>query len=672
MRLMVFKLIIKKFCILLSLGLLFSPILTSNEVFKASDSTLKIISESYSAQEGDTLLIGLNFKLEPGWHTYWKNPGDAGGAAEVIWNLPKNVMSSEILWPGPEMIPVEPLMTYGYEDEVTLLTELKIGEEAEFPLKIEGKVTWYTCKEICIPQEGTVSLLLNKGEKLKSNFHKDLLITKDQLPLETIYPYRVSKLDGRIILEIELEKVQEIKKVNFFPNEYGLIDYAAGQSLEQNNNSLSLILIPSMIEQNIEIFSGVLEVIKKESIDYYEIDLPLNNEDQINQASISILTALLFAFLGGIILNIMPCVFPILSIKILSFINHSHGSKTKLFQHGLVFSTGVLITFISIGVLLLILKSGGEYIGWGFQLQSPIIVSLLMYLFIAIGVIFISDINLGSRLAAIGNFSSDRTDLSGSFLTGVLAVIVASPCTAPFMGSALGLALLQPGMHSIFIFIALGIGFSLPYLVLTINPKLLQKLPKPGQWMQTLKQFMAFPMWASAIWLAWILSSQVGNNELMLAIFGSLLIAASLWTLDKSKLLAVVFLIVSFVFVPTTYSASQPPQEDTTYSSIKLEELRNQNVPVFVNFTADWCITCKVNESVALNQSSVKELIDKKGIVYLKADWTRKDEIIAQELYKYGRTGVPLYLLFPSGQKPIILPELLTEDLLLNYLEQVN
>ena len=240
------------------------------------------------------------------------------------------------------------------------------------------------------------------------------------------------------------------------------------------------------------------------------------------------------------------------------------------------------------------------------------------------------------------------------------------------MGSALGLALLQPGMHSIFIFIALGIGFSLPYLVLTINPKLLQKLPKPGQWMETLKQFMAFPMWASAIWLAWILSSQVGNNELMLAIFGSLLIAASLWSLDKSKLLAIVFFIVSFIFVPTTYSASEPSEEDTTYSSIKLEELRNQNVPVFVNFTADWCITCKVNESVALNQSSVKELIDQKGIVYLKADWTRKDEIIAQELYKYGRTGVPLYLLFPSGQKPIILPELLTEDLLLNYLEKVT
>tara|TARA_Y100001936_G_scaffold121293_1_gene118618 strand:+ start:255 stop:2264 length:2010 start_codon:yes stop_codon:yes gene_type:complete len=669
---MVYKLIIKKLYVLFSIGLIFNPLLSSNEVFEASDSTLKIISESYSAQEGDTLLVGLNFKLDSGWHTYWKNPGDAGGAAEVIWNLPEKVTASEILWPGPEMIPVEPLMTYGYEDEVTLLTELKIGEEAKFPIKIEGKVAWYTCKEICIPQEGTISLWLNKGKKLKSDFYKDLLLTKNQVPLEISYPHRINKLDGRIILEIELDKVQEIEKVNFFPNKYGLINYATKQNLEQNNKSLSLVLEPSKIEQNIERFAGVIEIIKNQSIEYYEIDLPIENKDQIDSPSMSILTALLFAFLGGIILNIMPCVFPILSIKILSFINHSHGSKTKLFQHGLVFSIGVLVTFISIGALLLILKSGGEYIGWGFQLQSPIIVTLLMYLFIAIGVVFISDITLGSRLAAIGNFSSDRTDLSGSFLTGVLAVIVASPCTAPFMGSALGLALLQPGLHSIFIFIALGFGFSLPYLVLTINPKLLQKLPKPGQWMETLKQFMAFPMWASAIWLAWILSSQVGNNELMLAIFGSLLIAASLWTLDKSKLLAVVFLIVSFVFVPTTYSASEPSQEDTTYSSIKLEELRNQNVPVFVNFTADWCITCKVNESVALNQSSVKELIDKKGIVYLRADWTRKDEIIAQELYKYGRTGVPLYLLFPSGQKPIILPELLTEDLLLNYLEQVN
>ena len=295
-----------------------------------------------------------------------------------------------------------------------------------------------------------------------------------------------------------------------------------------------------------------------------------------------------------------------------------------------------------------------------------------MYLFIAIGVIFISDINLGSRLAAIGSFSSDRTDLSGSFLTGVLAVIVASPCTAPFMGSALGLALLQPGMHSIFIFIALGIGFSLPYLVLTINPKLLQKLPKPGQWMQTLKQFMAFPMWASAIWLAWILSSQVGNNELMLVIFGSLLIAASLWSLDKSKLLAIVFFIVSFIFVPTTYSASEPSEEDTTYSSIKLEELRNQNVPVFVNFTADWCITCKVNEAVALKTSKVSKLLMDKNITYIEADWTRKDPIISSTLEQYGRTGLPLYLLFPSEGDPLILPEILTEDILLSYLTEVQ
>ena len=203
-----YKLIIKTLN-LIFIGLIFNPLLSSNEVFEASDSTLKIISESYSAQEGDTLLVGLNFKLDSGWHTYWKNPGDAGGAAEVIWNLSEKVTASEILWPGPEMIPVEPLMTYGYEDEVTLLTELKIGEEAKFPIKIEGKVAWYTCKEICIPQEGTISLWLNKGKKLKSDFYKDLLLTKNQVPLEISYPHRINKLDGRIILEIEQIKSRD-------------------------------------------------------------------------------------------------------------------------------------------------------------------------------------------------------------------------------------------------------------------------------------------------------------------------------------------------------------------------------------------------------------------------------------------------------------------------------
>jgi len=660
-----------KIALLLSLAFLIYPLNASNQVFEASNSTLTIIPESTQVENRDKLLVGLNFRLEPGWHTYWMNPGDAGEGADIIWKLPTGIQSSDILWPGPETIPVDPLMTYGYEDEITLLTELSFPTKLEFPINIEAEVAWYTCKEICVPQKGIVSFNLIKGKKIESKTSKKLHNIRRLIPTGIPYSHRVNKIGDKFILELELENQEKINYIKFFPEEYGLIDYSSDQLLEQNNKSLSLTLTPSFIKQNINNFKGVIKVNNYDKTNYYEIDLPLKPTEK-NPTSISIATALFFAFLGGIILNVMPCVFPILSIKILSFINHSHGSRTKLINHGLMFSSGVLITFLSIGLLLMLLKSGGEYIGWGFQLQSPLIVTLLMYLFVGIGVVFMSNIVLGSKLASLGNFSSERTDLSSSFLTGVLAVIVASPCTAPFMGSALGLALLQPGYHSIFIFISLGLGFSLPYIVLTMNPELLKKLPKPGKWMETLKQFMAFPMWASAIWLAWILSSQVGDNELMLAIFGSLMVATSIWMLEKSKIFALIIIILSLVLIPTEYDSNTENIEDSTYTIKKLERLRTENIPVFVNFTADWCITCKVNETVALNQSEVKKLMTQKGIVYLKADWTRKDEKIAQDLYAYGRTGVPLYLLFPSGEKPIILPELLTEDILLSYLREIN
>jgi len=279
----------------------------------------------------------------------------------------------------------------------------------------------------------------------------------------------------------------------------------------------------------------------------------------------------------------------------------------------------------------------------------------------------------------------NQKDLTSSFFTGVLAVVVASPCTAPFMGPALGLALLQPGLKSILIFLALGIGFSLPYLILSIYPQLLSKLPKPGEWMQTLKQIMAFPMWASALWLAWVLSSQVDMQSVFAVLLGALLIALGLWLMEKTqnsasilRRLTLIFslglMIFSIWLLPIASDNNSPSlkNEENAFSVQKLNSLRSEQKMVFLNFTADWCITCKVNEAIALNQDKVKKVLDEKNIIYLKADWTRKDPEIASMLASYGRTGVPLYLLFPSQGDPIILPELLTEDLLLDFLKEIN
>ena len=657
----------------------------SNSYFNTGQSSVTLLTESNQVGGEETLLVGLEFNLSPGWHTYWENPGDSGEGASIKWNLPSGFKASTILWPGPKRIPVEPLMTYGYEDKALLLTEIKSPKEFSNPVKISAKINWLTCKDICIPQEGQVDMTLIKGPKVANQFTSKLKEVALTVPKNFPSPYRVSVINEKIFLQFEKEGSRNISEAYFFPKEYGLVNYTADQKLERNDNSFSLELSSAEVQLKTNTLKGVLKLKVDGIKEFYTLDLPLEKNTNNPLVTISLLTAIIFAFLGGIILNAMPCVFPILSIKILSFIEQSQGSKEKLFHHGLVFSAGVLTTFLAVSALLIFLRASGEAIGWGYQLQSPWVVSLLIYLFVVIGIVFMGNIVLGSSFGNLGTLVQNQKDLTSSFFTGVLAVVVASPCTAPFMGPALGLALLQPGLKSIVIFLALGIGFSLPYLILSIYPQLLSKLPKPGEWMQTLKQIMAFPMWASALWLAWVLSSQVDMQSVFAVLLGALLIALGLWLMEKTqnsasilRRLTLIFslglMIFSIWLLPITSDNNSPnlKNEENAFSVQKLNSLRSEQKMVFLNFTADWCITCKVNEAIALNQDKVKKVLDEKNIIYLKADWTRKDPEIASMLASYGRTGVPLYLLFPSQGDPIILPELLTEDLLLDFLKEIN
>ena len=641
-----------------------------------------MLTESNSMNPGDELLVGFKFTLNPGWHTYWENPGDAGEGASINWNLPNDVNASKILWPGPERIPVDPLMTFGYEDEVVLLTKIYTSETTTIPVTLNAQVSWYTCKEICIPQEAEVSIPINLGNKTPSTSKGLLDQTLKQMPVQFNGTYRVQELDDSYVLQGEFENVDQYDSMYFFPKDYGLTNYTENQLYEINKDSFSLQIKASEIEIENKSFEGVVAVSKNEEITFIEINYPLETKDTSQE--FNILTLIAFAFLGGLILNVMPCVFPILSIKILRFVEQSRDSTYKTLQQGLLFSLGVITSFLTIAALLITLKSGGESIGWGYQLQSPIVVSLLFYLFVVLGFIFMSNIVLGSSLARLSSISLNKSDSLESFLTGVLAVIVASPCTAPFMGSAIGFALLQPSFYSILIFLGLGIGFSLPYLILSAKPSLLSFLPKPGQWMETFKQFMAFPMWASALWLLWVLSNQVNNQEVIQVLLGALLITTGLWLIEKNNsekdwvrwLMRLPFLLL-FIFslwlIPTSYSdLDEPKQSQLAYTPQLLEDLREKNSLVFLNFTADWCITCKVNEAVALKTSKVSKLLADKNITYIEADWTRKDPIISSALEKYGRTGLPLYLLFPSRGDPLILPEILTEDILLTYLTEVR
>tara|TARA_B110000116_G_scaffold96288_1_gene83954 strand:+ start:122 stop:2194 length:2073 start_codon:yes stop_codon:yes gene_type:complete len=675
-----------KLSLFLILLLTTSSSLWSDSFFQASDSSVEVTSESEAMMKGDELLLGLNFKLTPGWHTYWKNPGDAGEGASVTWQLPKGFQASEILWPGPEAIPVEPLMTFGYEDEITLLTKIKALDAAVFPAIVKAKVSWYTCKDICVPQEANLELTIQNGEKVNTFFANELSNVFLNLPKELSSKHRVEALDDNYFLQMELDGNTPVSSAYFFPEEYGLSSYSKEQILEINKNSLSLQISQSEVDLKLQNFAGVLLLNNQDSRTFFNVNLNLNNNQKQESLSISeLVLTIIFAFIGGLILNAMPCVFPILSIKILNFVEQSEGSKEKMIQHGLSFSAGVLVTFLSIAGLLLLLKSGGESIGWGYQLQSPLMVTILIYLFVAIGITFMSNLVLGGQLAQLGNINQGYGDITSSFLTGVLAVIVASPCTAPFMGSAVGIALLQPGFITIAIFVSLGLGFAAPYLLLSFYPSLLKVLPKPGAWMETLKQFMAFPMWGSALWLTWVLSGQVQTDSVLMVLLGALFIALGLWILEKNQssdgfakwmsLSSVTILLGAALWLaPTDYeNIEQDTSSDlNSYSPELLDSLLAENKPVFLNFTADWCITCKVNEAIVLNQVSIKNALESKGIVYLKADWTRKDETIANKLAEYGRTGVPLYLLYSSEGIPVILPELLTEDMLLSYIETIK
>ena len=620
-----------KLFLLICASLISTQALTDN-IVDASDSRIEILTESISITPGDELLIGFKFTLNPGWHTYWENPGDAGEGASIKWNLPNDVSASEILWPGPQRIPVEPLMTFGYEDEVVLLTKIYTSEATIVPLNLNALVSWYTCKEICIPQEAEVSIPIKLGNKTPSVSKAILDQTLEEVPIQFEGTYRVQRLEDSYILQGQLENQDQYDSIYFFPKDYGLTDYTKDQFYEINKDSFSLQIKTAEIEIENRTFEGVIAINKGEAVSFIEINYPLKAKP-ISQ-EFNIFTLIFFAFLGGLILNIMPCVFPILSIKILRFVEQSGDSTYKTIQQGLLFSLGVIVSFLAIAALLVSLKSGGESIGWGYQLQSPIVVSLLVYLFVVLGYIFMSNMVLGTSLARLSSISLGKGDSIESFLTGVLAVIVASPCTAPFMGSAIGFALLQPSFYSVVIFLGLGIGFSLPYLVLSAKPSLLSFLPKPGQWMETFKQFMAFPMWASALWLLWVLSSQVNNQEVIQVLLGSLLIIIGLWLVEKNnsktnwirwivRLPFILLLIFSLWLIPTSYSdLDESKQNQLAYSPQLLEDLREENALVFLNFTADWCITCKVNESVALKTSKVRKLLTDKDITYIAVSYT--------------------------------------------------
>ena len=642
--------------------LLFFSFFGAAEIVDTGHARISLIKDHSDFVPGTSINIGLKVSMDKGWHTYWRNPGDSGGPIEIVWDLPKGFSVSHIKWPLPEKIEYPPLMTYGYEDFVIYPMVLSIPADYSDDY-FEMVADILICADVCIPESG----------KISSNFldiESDSLIYEwlESVPSKSL-PITTSLNDNNLEIKFTFEK--EIKEIYFFPDENNSIDYSSKQNFYKKDDDYFLSI--KLFNDEFQNVSGVLD------IDGTGYNVSNGKFEDFNEEGLSLITALIFALIGGLILNLMPCVFPVISLKVLSFVSMGGSSPRKIRNHALVFTVGVIASFMLIALTIVLLKQAGNFVGWGFQLQSPLIVGLLSLVMVFISLVLITDNSFGESLTKLGNIGGSENGYYSSFLTGVLAVVVASPCTAPFMGAALGYALIQPSGETVPIFLSLSLGFSLPYLLLAANPKLIDFLPKPGDWMVTLKEFFAFPMLATALWLLWVFSLQVNQILVIFLLIGWLLLALNFWIFQKDykTINKVIFLGISIFsmiyFLPETEDIETEQNliigsATEWYEGIE-NDLRNKNQPYFINFTAAWCITCQSNEITAFSKDGFKNLLEEKNIEYIKADWTNRNDAITRSLKKYGRSGVPFYVYWEPGfENPKILPAILTDQIIKNNL----
>lgn len=659
---------------------------------------IRLVPERTAIRAGETIHIGIEQTLDEHWHTYWLNPGDSGVAPEIEWTLPEGFTTGAMEWPTPHKIPFGPLTNYGYEDHTVLLQTLTAPATLpEGPLTLKAEVTVLVCADICIPETSEHTLTLNDG----SNADNTALITeaKANLPRTEGWPAAFSEQNGNLVVTISPANMEafndiRIETLALLPEEWGLVDNSATVlasmdgsilTLRQKRGDRPLSEVKDIrtlvtytnkagIHQGVVLTGTTSETAAEVAAGTATIPAPAQQT--------SFLGAIIFAILGGLILNLMPCVFPVLSLKAISLSKMSDKEQAHAAASGFAYTAGVVLSFALIAGVLMVLKSAGAQIGWGFQLQNPAVVYGLALLLFVIGLNLSGVFLLQGGFTNMGSKLAQQSGLPGAFFTGVLATLVATPCTAPFMGAAMGYALTQSAIAGMAVFIALGFGLSLPYLLLTLVPPLRKLLPKPGHWMETFKEFLAFPMYASAAWLVWVFAQQAGSMAVMAALFGLVAVAFAFWAWSRrprqkgyrflTTLLIVLILAAGLglgfaeAFKPATKHESAATGMWESFTQNRLNELLQGDNPVFVDMTAAWCITCKVNERVALDIPETRMLFAEKNVKALKGDWTNQNPEITNFLESHGRKGVPLYVFYgarePSGNRPAphVLPQILT------------
>jgi thiol:disulfide interchange protein DsbD len=687
---------------------------------------------------------GLYFKLEPGWHIYWKNPGDAGEAPRVQWTLPAGISAGPMQFPAPKRLPLGPLMDFGYEGEVLFPLKLRVADGVKAgAVVLHAKVDWLVCQNSCIPGKAELEVRRNLTEGLPAIpyapdplFKRYFGLLPKPLPAMFKAVFQPTPTGFRLTVETGRRELSAV----FFPADQDILDNPAPQKFTATAKGFTLDLKKDAnLASNLSQLKGVVEVSGRRAYDIAALppgvkaasasagsppdeqasgakapldlaqstyglkpvpfNVSTNGSGNPGNAGfwLTLVRVTGLAFLGGLLLNLMPCVFPVLFLKGLSLVNSGNEERGKLRVHGLVYAAGILVSFWALVAVLLGLRAAGSTLGWGFQFQSPVFLALMAGLLFFLGLSLAGQFEMGLTLTSAGGSLAQKQGYTGSFFTGVLAVVVATPCTAPFMGAAVGYALSQSAAVTFAVFTALALGLAAPYVALTLQPAWTRLLPKPGAWMEVLRQAVAVPIFATVIWLAWVLAQAYGASVLSALLASFLLLAIAGWFLGrwpaKRWATAVAALILLGVIALAFYgqslagestgnadlnSGARSAQESAAadgwepWSAERQAAYQSQGRPVFVDFTASWCLSCQVNERVALERPEVQAAFRAANVALLKADWTRHDEAITQALAALGRSGVPAYALYVPGQsQPQMLPEALTPGIVTDALAKL-
>ncbi len=670
----------------------------------------ELISEKMALKPGSIQTMALRLKMEPAWHVYWSNPGDAGLPTRLTWDLPAGFSVSEFQWPYPERVVTPPLIAYGYSGEVYLLFDLQAPQDLQVgtTVTLKARADWLVCKNVCLPGNADLQISLpvkNENTAVNKKWITAFTKTRAKLPIKNS-GWQIEAAVRDTLLTIQATPppgmTVNLHEIEFCPFEEGIIENSVMPEFKRHGETYRLIFrVFKYREEPLTKISGVLTTPDgwrgADSEQSIEIDVPVTSalsQQAGGSANPGLFYALLFSFLGGMILNLMPCVLPVLSIKVLSFVKQAGEKDSQPWKHGVVFTIGVLITFWLLAGILIALRAGGEQLGWGFQLQSSVFIVILSAIIFLFGLSLFGVFEIGTSLMSVGGKMDQGSGFAGSFWSGVAATVVATPCTAPFMGSALGYALTQPVWTAMLIFTFLGFGMSAPYLLLASSPRLLKFVPKPGRWMESFKQFMGFLMMATVVWLVWVLGNQKGVDGIAILLFALLFVSIAAWIYGRwatpvatvrTRRLATGFAVlitfagIYFGVVNTQNLTAVTSSEQNSgtidwqpYSEALVAELQQSGQPYFIDFTASWCLSCKVNERVAFTETAGKKF-QELGIVTVKADWTKRDPVISKALEKFGRNSVPLYVLYDGkNSQPYILPEIITESILVQALGRVE